>query len=177
LTDARTFAEIAARALQKPAETSPAADVAPAPKSASSAIVLRLERPFSTNAMYRSFGRAGKGVTTIKSKAYRDWTAQGLGLIATQKFTPVTGSFGLQIKLPKATRIDIDNSAKAFLDLLRKAGVIVDDAPRYMRRLEIIIGLANHTTITIKPLEGIYDDLERQDAQFPIQPAPEGQDV
>jgi Holliday junction resolvase RusA-like endonuclease len=149
MTDVRTFAEIAARAV----EPSPAADVAPAQKAASSAIVLRLERPFSTNAMYRSFGRSGKGVTTIKSKAYRDWQAQALGLLATQKWAPVTGAFGLQIKLPAKTRIDIDNSAKSFLDVLRKAGVIVDDAPKYMRRLEIIIGLANHTTITIKPLE------------------------
>jgi Holliday junction resolvase RusA-like endonuclease len=153
MTDVRTFAEIAAKALQKPAEAAPAADIAPAPKSPSSAVVLRLERPFSTNAMYRSFGRAGKGVTTIKSKAYRDWQAQALGLLATQKWLPITGAFGLQIKLPKQTRIDIDNSAKSFLDVLRKAGVIVDDAPKYMRRLEIIIGLANHTTITIKPLE------------------------
>lgn len=129
MIDARTFAE-----------------------TSSSAIVLHLERPFSTNAMYRSFSR-GKGLTTIKSKAYRDWQAQALGLLSTQKWTPIAGAFGLQIKLPKQTRIDIDNSAKSFLDVLRKAGVIVDDAPKYMRRLEIVIGLANHTTITIKPLE------------------------
>ena len=148
MVDARTFAEIAARSLEPQQEP----EIPAAPKAASSAIVLRLERPFSTNAMYRSFGR-GNGVTTIKSKAYRDWQAQALGLLATQKWSPVTGAFGLQIKLPKQTRIDIDNSAKSFLDVLRKAGVIVDDAPKYMRRLEIIIGLANHTTITIKPLE------------------------
>jgi Holliday junction resolvase RusA-like endonuclease len=156
MTDVRTFAEIAARAV----EPSPAADVAPAQKAASSAIVLRLERPFSTNAMYRSFGRSGKGVTTIKSKAYRDWQAQALGLLQTQKWSPVTGAFGLQIKLPKGTRFDLDNTSKAFIDLLRKAGVIVDDAPKYMRRLEIIIGLANHTTITIKPLETLDDALD-----------------
>lgn len=149
MVNARTFAEIAASVVEPAKEP----ELPTAPKAASSAIVLRLERPFSTNAMYRSFGRSGKGVTTIKSKAYRDWQAQALGLLATQKWSPVTGAFGLQIKLPKATRIDIDNSAKSFLDVLRKAGVIVDDAPKYMRRLEIIIGLANHTVITIKPLE------------------------
>lgn len=149
MTDARTFAELAARAVE------PQPDVEKAPKAEPrpGTIVLRLERPFSTNAMYRSFGRSGKGVTTIKSKAYRDWQAQALGLLATQKWSPITGCFSLQIKLPKSTRIDIDNSAKSFLDVLRKAGVIVDDAPKYMRRLEIIIGLANHTVITIKPLE------------------------
>lgn len=175
MTDARTFAEIAAKALQKPAEQAPAADVAPAPKSASGAIVLRLERPFSTNAMYRSFGRVGKGVTTIKSKAYRDWQAQALGLLATQKWTPIAGAFGLQIKLPKSTRIDIDNSAKSFLDVLRKAGVIVDDAPRYMRRLEILIGWANHTVITIKPLE-TGDDLERTHSDDALSAQEQGRD-
>ena len=137
-------------------------------------IVLRLDKPFSTNAMYRSFGRSGKGVTTIKSKAYRDWQAQALGLLQTQKWTPVTGAFGLQIKLPKGTRFDLDNTSKAFIDLLRKAGVIVDDAPKYMRRLEIIIGLANHTTITVTPILEISDDLERDQPNSPLRPEKPG---
>lgn len=142
MTDARTFAEIAASSLE------------PAAKKASSAIVLRLDKPFSTNAMYRSFSRGGKGgLTTIKSKAYRDWQARALGLIATQKWTPIEGCYGIQIKLPKDTRIDADNVCKAYLDTLRHAGIVIDDSPKYLRRLEVIFGLALHTTITIKPLE------------------------
>lgn len=120
--------------------------------AASSAIVLRLDKPFSTNAMYRSFSR-GNGVSTIKSAAYRAWHEHALGLLATQKWTPIDGAFGLQIKLPKGTRIDIDNAIKSTADVLRHAGVIKDDSPKYMRRVEVLIGLAGFTTITIKPLE------------------------
>lgn len=148
MADARTIAEIAARSLEPAA----AADAPPAAKSASNAVVLRVGPPFSTNAMYRSFAR-GKTLSTIKSKAYRDWQSRTLGVIATQKFTPVTGCFSLQIKLPKGTRIDLDNTAKAFLDTLRAADVIVDDSPKYLRRLEIVLGWSNDTTLTIKPLE------------------------
>lgn len=148
MADARTFAELAARSL----EPASAADAAPAVKSASNAVVLRVGPAFSTNAMYRSFAR-GKTLSTIKSKAYRDWQSRTLGVISTQKFTPVTGCFSLQIKLPKGTRIDLDNTAKAFLDTLRAADVIVDDSPKYLRRLEIVLGWSNDTTLTIKPLE------------------------
>lgn len=133
-------------------EPAAAADVPPAAKAASNAVVLRVGPAFSTNAMYRSFSR-GKTLSTIKSKAYRDWQSRTLGVIATQKFTPVTGCFSLQIKLPKGTRIDLDNTAKAFLDTLRAADVIVDDSPKYLRRLEIVLGWSNDTTLTIKPLE------------------------
>lgn len=148
MTNARTFAEIAARSLEPAA----AADAPAAPKAASNAVVLRVGPAFSTNAMYRSFSR-GKTLSTIKSKAYRDWQSRTLGVIATQKFTPVLGCFSLQIKLPKGTRIDLDNTAKAFLDTLRAADVIVDDSPKYLRRLEIVLGWSNDTTLTIKPLE------------------------
>lgn len=120
----------------------------------SNAVVLHLAKPFSANAMYRAFSRGGKGgLTTIKTKAYRDWQSQALGLIATQKWQPIEGAFALQIKLPKDTRCDIDNTIKSASDVLRAAGVIKDDSPKYMRRVEVLIGLANHTTITLKPLE------------------------
>jgi len=145
MADARTFAELAAKAVE------PEQPPAPASRS-SNAVVLRVGPAFSTNAMYRSFAR-GKTLSTIKSKAYRDWQSRTLGVIATQKFTPVTGCFSLQIKLPKGTRIDLDNTAKAFLDTLRAADVIVDDSPKYLRRLEIVLGWSNDTTLTIKPLE------------------------
>ena len=125
-------------------------------------IVLRIAKPFSTNAMYRAFSRGGKGgLTTIKTKAYRDWQARAIGLLATQKWQPVTGRYGLQIKLPAGTRTDADNNAKATLDLLRHAGVVVDDSPKYLRRLEIVFGDDDFTTLTITPLED-GNDLDGQ---------------
>jgi Holliday junction resolvase RusA-like endonuclease len=117
-------------------------------------IVLRLAKPFSTNAMYRAFSRGGKGgLTTIKTKAYRDWQARALGLIATQKWAPISGRFSLQIRLPADTRIDADNCSKALLDTLRHAGVVVDDSPKYLRRLDVLFGTDDFTTLTIKPME------------------------
>lgn len=147
MTDARIFADLAARVVEPQKPT-----ISRAPAAPSNAVVLRVGPPFSTNAMYRSFAR-GKTLSTIKSKAYRDWQSRTLGVIATQKFTPVTGCFGLQIKLPKGTRIDLDNTAKAFLDTLRAAGVVVDDSPKYLRRLEIVLGWSDATTLTLKPIE------------------------
>ena len=159
MTDARTFADLAARVVEPAKEP----ELPAAPKSASSAIVLRLAKPFSTNAMYRAFSRGGKGgLTTIKTKAYRDWQSQALGLIATQKWKPIDGAFGLQVKVPKDTRCDLDNCIKSASDVLRAAGVIKDDSPKYMRRVEVLIGLANHTTLTIKPIE----TLETPDADY-----------
>jgi Holliday junction resolvase RusA-like endonuclease len=149
VTDVRTFAEIAARAVEPAKEP----ELPPAAKASSNAVVLRIGKPFSTNAMYRAFSRGGKGgLTTIKTKSYRDWQAQALGLISTQKWTPIEGAFGLQIKVPKDTRFDLDNCIKSTADILRAAGVIKDDSPKYMRRVEVLIGLANHTTITLKPM-------------------------
>lgn len=114
-------------------------------------IVLRLAKPFSTNAMYRSFSR-GTGLTTIKSKAYRDWSARTIGLISTQAWAPILGQYSLHIVLPAGNRIDADNTAKAFLDCLRSIGVVVDDSPKYLRRLLIDHGDQGHTKLIIKPL-------------------------
>ena len=126
-------------------------------------IVLRLAKPFSTNAMYRSYGRNGR-LTTIKSKAYRDWQAQTIGLIHTQKWTPVLGSYALRITLPASNRFDLDNTLKAQLDTLRHAGVVVDDSPKYLKRLTIEQGEEAFTKVVITPLGG-ENGLERGEAQ------------
>lgn len=114
-------------------------------------IVLRVGTPFSTNAMYRSFAR-GKSLSTIKSKAYRDWQARTIGLIATQRWLPVKGEYSLEIVLPFNNRIDADNTAKSFIDCLRNIGAVVDDSPKYLRRLEIKHGLDEFTKLVITPL-------------------------
>lgn len=115
-------------------------------------IVLHLLKPFSTNAMYRSYVGHGRA-QTIKSKAYRDWQARAIGLITTQKWQPVTGAFSLRIVVPRDNRFDLDNVSKSAIDTLRHAGVIVDDSPKYLRSLSIEIGGDEHTKIIITPLE------------------------
>lgn len=114
-------------------------------------IVLRLAKPFSVNAMYRSYGKGGR-LTTIKSKAYRDWQAQTIELILKHKLQPVSGAFELQIVLPASNRFDLDNTVKAFADALRHAGVIKDDKPNYMPSLSVRQGREAFTKLTIIPL-------------------------
>lgn len=139
-------------------------------------IVLRVGKPFSTNAMYRSFSR-GHGLTTIKSKAYRDWQSRTIGLLSTQKWKPVYGRYGLEIVLPFNNRIDADNTAKSFLDCLREVGVVVDDSPKYLRRLEIRHGPDEFTKLIIKPLGSDADAMDRpqEDAAGPSED--EGRDA
>lgn len=161
MADASTFAKLAAKAVA-PAPA-PEPEKAPKAEPRPGTVVLRLDRPFSTNAMYRSFSRGGKGgVTTIKSKDYRDWQEHALKLIALQKWTPIEGAFGLQIKLPKNTRIDADNVSKSALDTLRHAGVIQDDSPKYLRRLEVVFGWSHDMILTLKPLLESVDDSDRE---------------
>lgn len=111
--------------------------------------------------MYRAFSRGGRGLTTIKTKAYRDWQARAIGLIASQRWRPVAGAYSLEIVLPKGNRIDADNTAKSFLDCLRSVGVVVDDSPKYLRRLEIRHGDDDYSKLIITPLGGpdAMDDL------------------
>ena len=122
-------------------------------------ITLVVGKPFSTNAMYRSFSR-GKGLTTIKSKAYREWEFATICDIKRQNPARVFGRYELEIVLPAANRIDADNTAKSFLDCLRKCGVVVDDSPKYLRRLTVTHGADTDTKIIIIPETN--DGVERQ---------------
>jgi len=113
-------------------------------------ITLVVGKPFSTNAMYRSFSR-GSGLTTIKSKAYREWEFATISDIRRQNPSRVFGRYELEIVLPANNRIDADNTAKSFLDCLRKCGVVIDDSPKYLRRLTVTHGVDSNTKLIIIP--------------------------
>ena len=97
------------------------------------AVVLDFQTPsISVNAIYRAFAR-GRRVATIKSEAYRDFIKAAGAELEAQSPGCVAGKFGLTIKLAKSCRIDADNTAKAWLDLLQLHGVVDND--RHCRRL------------------------------------------
>jgi len=51
---------------------------------------------------------------------------------------PVLGKFELHITLSdQHTRMDLDNGIKALIDYLRRIELIVDDSPKYLRRLVV----------------------------------------
>lgn len=113
-------------------------------------ITLTLPPPISVNAMYRSFAM-GKRLATIKSQAYREWEAVTMGEIKRQKPASVAGRYHLEIILPEKNRIDADNTVKAFLDCLRKCGVVIDDSPKFLRKLTVSHGVDSDTKLIIIP--------------------------
>ena len=51
---------------------------------------------------------------------------------------PVPGKFELHITMSEGhTRIDLDNGLKCLIDYLRRIELIVDDSPKYLRRLVV----------------------------------------
>ena len=63
-----------------------------------------------------------------KSAEYKAWIEHAGWVLETARISPVIGPFALQIRLPVKMRGDIDNRAKAILDLLVKHGVTPDDS-------------------------------------------------
>jgi Holliday junction resolvase RusA-like endonuclease len=67
----------------------------------------------------------------------------------------IPSSFELTVILSERhTKIDLDNSLKCLIDWLRRVDLIIDDGPRYMRRLVVEWGDAPQgCRIILKPRE------------------------
>jgi crossover junction endodeoxyribonuclease RusA len=98
----------------------------PSSPAARAPTTLELPSPPSTNQLYS--GRR------FKTKAYKAWIHEAGWELTLQRVTVMHGPFQLTIWMPG--RADLDN-IKAIPDLLKTMGVIVDDSPKYMRRLVI----------------------------------------
>lgn len=93
-------------------------------------------KPISVNAMYRSLVRPGaRFAAAIKSKAYRDFCRDAGAELEAQNPPCVPGPYGCRISIAKGCRHDVDNVAKAWLDLLAEHGVTDND--RHCEKLEI----------------------------------------
>jgi crossover junction endodeoxyribonuclease RusA len=85
----------------------------------------------SVNAMYRNVPKKGR----VKSRVYRDWLrdADAHFLMQKRRIASVEGEYEVAIKLPKATRGDVDNRTKAVLDFMVSRGITADD--RHCRKV------------------------------------------
>lgn len=103
-------------------------------------------KPISVNAMYRSFAR-GTRITAIKSSAYRKFSEEAGAELLLQRPGVVAGAYGVKIVLQKGCRLDIDNSVKAWLDLLATHGVTDND--RNCQDLHVRRGVHDVTSIWV----------------------------
>jgi Holliday junction resolvase RusA-like endonuclease len=55
----------------------------------------------------------------------------------TAKHQKIGGRYELLIQLSETIRLDADNGIKALIDYLRRIELVVDDSPKYLRRLVV----------------------------------------
>lgn len=104
------------------------------PRKTADTVSLRQGPPMSVNRMYRAVPVRGRTMNLISAE-YRAWKEREGSLLESQSPACVPGEFACSILLPTNCRLDLDNSAKAFLDLLQNHNVIEND--RRMTELHI----------------------------------------
>lgn len=79
-------------------------------------------------------------------RKYDAWvTSAGMAIMVAggmRKITKMPGQFELHITLDNSVKMDADNAIKAVADFLKRMRIIVDDSPKYMRRVTIEFGEA-----------------------------------
>lgn len=94
---------------------------------------LALPRPISTNNLFVNVPGRGR----IMSKDYRAWKQRVVQVLAAQRPLP---RFALPVEITFYVgergigQMDSDNTAKAYLDAIKVAGVIHDDSRKWVRR-------------------------------------------
>lgn len=98
--------------------------------------------PPSVNSLYAN----KKGGGRRKSETYKCWirTAGQEIMAQRRKITPIRGPYSIVIKVAKGTKGDIDNRAKATLDLLVSMGITDDD--KHCQRCTVERGLLEQYT-------------------------------
>lgn len=78
-----------------------------------------------------------KCVGRVATPLYKAWQTEALWMIKAQKPQTFTGEVSISVGLvaPDKRARDAGNTDKAVMDILVKAGVIVDDSNRYVRRV------------------------------------------
>ncbi len=101
---------------------------------------IKLPRPLSVNSLFANVPKKGR----VKSQRYRTWIQNAVQVatgIADCKAVP-RPHFEVPVKInffvpERGVKMDIDNAAKAYIDLLVHLGVIVDDSPKYVRGISL----------------------------------------
>ena len=113
---------------------------------------LRLPLPPSTNALYRNV----RGVGRVKAVGYKRWlvTAGSYGI--TQKplggFPHFARDFEIIVLIPAKTRGDVDNRAKAVIDLCTAWQIISDDRHAQAVTIRRVLDMpADECRVTVRP--------------------------
>lgn len=94
-----------------------------------------IDVPISTNAIWRSVVIRGK-LRVMKSEKYRVWIESNIGKVKHMAVRTCPAS--VSITLCGTTKaLDIDNLTKSPIDLLRAAGVLLNDNINHVRKLTI----------------------------------------
>jgi Holliday junction resolvase RusA-like endonuclease len=98
-------------------------------------VVLDLPIPPSINRTRRMDWRS----MTRRNQWENDANALALLNLNRRKFT---GKFEVRITVSESCRMDLDNCVKHLIDYARKIELIIDDSPKYMRRIVVDWGHA-----------------------------------
>jgi len=109
--------------------------------------VLYLSKPPSVNEM---FGQS-PGRKRFNSKVYAAWIDESLRVIQCIKPPKFPGEVWLALTYEDAGKHDLDNLCKAVPDILKKAGVIVDDSRRYVRGINLAWGNNRGVKVEVRP--------------------------
>lgn len=104
--------------------------------------------PPSTNAIWRNARKR-----TIKSERYREWANAAGWALKQQRPRKMKGQVHITLCFEEKDerRRDLDNLAKAALDLLVDHQIIQGDDSRYVRALDLRWGVVHGCRVTIQP--------------------------
>lgn len=133
----------------------------------------RIDLPFPPPLSACFTNRVGKSkagapfVARAETKRYKAWQKEALQKIRQQRPSRFEGEVVVYVRLvaPDNRARDAGNCDKAVMDILVKAGVIVDDSNRYVRKL--IFEWAEHgepCAVVIRALEPAQPSFELKEA-------------
>jgi Holliday junction resolvase RusA-like endonuclease len=113
---------------------------------------LRLPLPPSTNALYRNV----RGVGRVKTRKYNTWLNVAASYALVQKphegFPRFGRDFEVIVLIPAKTRGDVDNRAKATLDILTAWLIISDDRFATAVTIRRVLDMpADECRVTVRP--------------------------
>jgi Holliday junction resolvase RusA-like endonuclease len=76
------------------------------------------------------------GVGRRKTRQYAAWIKCALKELMAQRARPIEGCAKISLSFPKS-RHDIDARVKPSIDLLCRAGILKDDAPKYLTGISV----------------------------------------
>lgn len=92
-----------------------------------------LPLPPSVNNLYFNSPRGGR----VKTERYRKWIEAARWALLAQRARPIAGQVRLDILVSEKSRADLENHAKATIDLFVSHGVLQDDCKAFVRGISL----------------------------------------